>query len=37
VMTLVVLLGPALLIATVRAARRIVFGQVEATDAERAG
>lgn len=35
VMALLVLLGPALEIATARAARRIDFGQVEATDAER--
>ena len=35
VMALVVVLGPALAIATARAARRIDFGQVEATDAER--
>jgi monovalent cation/proton antiporter MnhG/PhaG subunit len=36
VMTFVVVLGPALAIATGRAARRIDFGQVEATEAERA-
>lgn len=37
VMVLVVALGPALLIATARAARRLDFGRVEATDAERRG
>ena len=37
VMALLVVLGPVLAIATARAARRIDFGQVEATDAERSG
>lgn len=37
VMVLLVVLGPALAIATARAARRIDFGQVEATEAERSG
>ncbi|MFL5967105.1 MAG: monovalent cation/H(+) antiporter subunit G [Gaiellaceae bacterium] len=36
VMVLLVVLGPALAIATARAARRIDFGQVEATESERA-
>jgi monovalent cation/proton antiporter MnhG/PhaG subunit len=35
VLVLVVVLGPALVIATARAARRIVVGQVEPTDNER--
>jgi monovalent cation/proton antiporter MnhG/PhaG subunit len=35
VMVFLVVLGPAIVIATARAARRLDFGRVEATDAER--
>lgn len=37
IMALVVVLGPALVIATARAARRVDYRQVGATDAERGG